>query len=61
MKKLKKILKHMLLYIGLLIAILIITYLAFVNLYPSFGAEKLDKITLKEDILLCETCKTTYK
>jgi len=24
-------------------------------------AEKLDKITLKEDILICETCKLSYK
>ena len=24
-------------------------------------AQKLDKITLKEDILICETCKTSFK
>ncbi|TVZ56005.1 hypothetical protein OD91_1283 [Lutibacter sp. Hel_I_33_5] len=34
------------------------------NTYNSFVhqvAEKLDKITLKEDTLVCETCKTSYK
>ena len=34
------------------------------NTYDSFVhevASKLDKITLKEDILICETCKTSYK
>ncbi|PKH49405.1 hypothetical protein CXF68_01315 [Tenacibaculum sp. Bg11-29] len=34
------------------------------NTYDSFinkVAKKLDKITLKEDILVCETCKTSFK
>lgn len=33
------------------------------NTYNNFiheVAEKLDKITLKEDILICETCKVNY-
>ncbi|MEX0314592.1 MAG: MBL fold metallo-hydrolase, partial [Allomuricauda sp.] len=39
MKKLIKILKRMLLSIGILIALLVIAYLAFVNFYPSFGGD----------------------
>jgi protein-arginine kinase activator protein McsA len=34
------------------------------NTYNSFineVAKKLDKITLKEDTLVCETCKVSYK
>ena len=34
------------------------------NTYNSFineVAQKLDKITLKEDTLICETCEMTYK
>ncbi|MDB0600377.1 hypothetical protein [Tenacibaculum maritimum] len=34
------------------------------NTYNSFineVAQKLDKITLKEDILICETCKISHK
>ncbi len=34
------------------------------NTYTSFiheVADKLDKITLKEDILICETCNVSYK
>jgi len=33
------------------------TYTSFVH----DVAKKLDKITLKEDILICETCKLSYK
>ncbi|WP_431121094.1 MBL fold metallo-hydrolase [Flagellimonas flava] len=39
MKKLIKILKRMLLSIGILIALLVVAYLAFVNFYPSFGGD----------------------
>jgi len=34
------------------------------NIYNNFineVAEKLGKVTLKEDILICETCKTSFK
>ncbi|APG65479.1 hypothetical protein LPB136_08970 [Tenacibaculum todarodis] len=34
------------------------------NLYTSFineVAQKLDKITLKDDVLICETCKISHK
>ncbi|CAA0208609.1 conserved hypothetical protein [Tenacibaculum maritimum] len=34
------------------------------NTYNSFineVAQKLDKITLKEDVLICETCKISHK
>ena len=33
------------------------TYDSFINEVAS----KLEKITLKEDLLICETCKTSYK
>lgn len=39
MKKLKKILKQIMIYLGLLIVVLILAYIAFVNFYPSFGGE----------------------
>ncbi|MEM9648421.1 MAG: MBL fold metallo-hydrolase [Bacteroidota bacterium] len=39
MKKLLKILKRMLITIGIIIGLLIVAYFAFVNLYPSFGGD----------------------